>query len=424
LNPPADAWPADPDVSACDEHGRENCEEHIPVPDADVGTDTRRNGARQPTTPRPALTVHRALDLINVPRPAVVIEGMAWAGRLTVLVAPSGDGKTFVLLDAAGAVTDGVPWHGRTTRHGSVLYVSFEGDAFGVRLRALTTGAGRRIEHLHVAHAADPLSPRVTRDGEEQRSVGESDLVDAIDALVTDLHANGRPPLALIIVDTVRASLAGSEDNSEHVAAYLRAVRRIMSSAPGAAAILAHHAGWQDGDTPRKRERGSSAWRGNCDATLYLEAGEYDAERGEAPLVLRALKVRDSERPAPLRLLRRRVELADMLDPADVRRGPVTSCVIGRDSRTLAEREADDTQARDAAELAVDRKVLRLLVTRPDLSTSQDRLRVALALKRDVVQAALARLIRRAWVVPPERQRQPYAVTPEGRIADAANDEL
>ena len=49
-------------------------------------------------------------------------------------------------------------------------------------------------------------------------------------------------------------------------------------------------------------------WR--LHATLYLEAGDYDAERGEAALTLRTLKVRDAERPAPLRLVRRRVELA------------------------------------------------------------------------------------------------------------------
>ena len=87
--------------------------------------------------------------------------------------------------------------------------------------------------------------------------------------------------------------MTGSEDSSEHVSAFLRAGRRLMARTPGAAWCLVHHAGWQDGDSARKRERGSSAWRGNCDATLYLEAGEYDTERGEALLTLRVLKVRD-----------------------------------------------------------------------------------------------------------------------------------
>jgi hypothetical protein len=94
-------------------------------------------------------------------------------------------------------------------------------------------------------------------------------------------------------VDTVRASLSGSEDSSEHVSAYLRAVGRVLATVPGAAALLVHHAGWQDGEGKRPRERGSSAWRGNVDGTLYIEAGKYDQEHHERRLILRTLKVRD-----------------------------------------------------------------------------------------------------------------------------------
>ena len=62
----------------------------------------------------------------------------------------------------------------------------------------------------------------------------------------------------------------------EHVSAYLRAVRRILSSLPDAGALLVHHAGWQgEGKSSRQRERGSSAWRGNVDGTWYLK-GEDD----------------------------------------------------------------------------------------------------------------------------------------------------
>ena len=83
-----------------------------------------------------------------------------------------------------------------------------------------------------------------------------------------------------------------------------------MVIVPGAAALLVHHAGWQDGDTPRKRERGSSTWRGNVDASLYLEAGTYNRETGTCPLTLKWLKVRDGGIPrADALRIRRRVEL-------------------------------------------------------------------------------------------------------------------
>ena len=53
------------------------------------------------------LVVRRAIDLIGLPRPAEIIEGAAWAGCLSVLVSESGTGKTFVLLNAAAAVSAG-----------------------------------------------------------------------------------------------------------------------------------------------------------------------------------------------------------------------------------------------------------------------------------------------------------------------------
>ena len=55
-----------------------------------------------------------------------------------------------------------------------------------------------------------------------------------------------------MIIDTVRASLIGSEDGSESVSAYLRAVRRLLAPYPEAAGLLAHHAGWQDGEHGRE----------------------------------------------------------------------------------------------------------------------------------------------------------------------------
>lgn len=281
----------------------------------------------------------------------------------------------------------------------------------GLRLRALHEVHGQPVEHLYLLHPHDPLSPRVTREGEE-RSHGEIAVMAALTALTVQLAAARRPPLTLLVIDTVRASLSGSEDSSEHVSAYLRAVRRLLGGLPGAAAILAHHAGWQDGESQRKRERGSSAWRGNCDATLYLEAGEYDADRGEAPLTLRTLKVRDAERQAPLHLIRRRVDLLER----DRYGKPVTSCVIEPDRRTREDREATVAAAAQADEHALDLNTLQAVANRPELATSQDHLRLVLGIRKTRVSESLARLVRLGWVVPGGR-KQPYRVTAAGAAA-------
>ena len=412
-----DAWDGSDvilDQSACPICLKETCEGHDddsfdpgPVP-PDIRTDDLDIEA--PPEPIPALTFVPASEVIETPRPVEIVEGIAYADRVTVMVSESGVGKTFVGLDIVAAVSADIPWHGRDVHHGSVAYISFEGDALGLRLRALREAAGHRLEHVYVLHASDPLSPIVDRDRVELPSRGETTVSAALSSLAATLTATNQPAITLVVIDTVRASLSGSEDSSEHVSGYLRAVRRLMTHVPGAGVILAHHSGWQDGESKRKRERGSSALRGNVDCTLYLEAGEYDAERGECPLTLRTLKVRDAERPAPLRLIRRRVDLNE----EDRHGQPVTSCIIERDRRTREDSEAEQLETVQADQRITDRKILGILRDHPD-ATSQHGIREYAGLSHGVVVASIARILRAEWAIPPEKRQLPYTVTDAGR---------
>ncbi len=410
MTPAGNAWPAGVEESRCPVCECEGCEDpsHVAPPEESPAV-----VAAGPKPATPALRFRHAREVMATPRPAAIIEGVAWKGALSVLVSESGAGKTFLLLSAAAAVSGGMPWAGRAVHSGSVAYLSYEGDALNLRLHALVAHQGHRLEHLHILHATDPLSP-VTARGIETTSPGEATATDALRTLVAELEAAKRPPIVLLIIDTVRASLAGSEDSSEHVSAYLRAVRRLLALLPEAGAILSHHAGWQDGESQRKRERGSSAWRGNSDATLYLEAGEVDRQRGETRLVLRALKVRDSEKPVPLHLVRCVVHLLDFGEDA-------TSCVIEADRRSPADREAATAAALDAETRVLDLRTLRAIADRPDLATSQDRLRLLLSTRKAVVGESLGRLVRNGLVNPAPRGR-PYEVTPAGREALAGSN--
>jgi hypothetical protein len=383
------------DDVTCPTCGRESCEGHD------------RSAVRDRS---------RAERLLSLPDPPEVVEGVVWGGCITVLVGESSTGKSFVGWSLAAAVSADRAWLGREATHGSVVYVPYEGDALGRRLRALRDVQHATLDHIYVPDGdRAPLSPRVSRDGSEEPSIGERALAQYLGDLTAELHADGAPPVRLVVIDTVRASMAGNEDASGDVSAYLRAVRRIISRAPEAACLLLHHAGWQDGDSPRKRERGSSAWRGNCDATLYLEADD-PADDGTAALRLRTLKTRDAERPPVLHMVRRRVELAASVS-RDIRRGPVTSCVIEPDHRSRADIEAAERAETDAATLAIDLRVLRVIADRPQAATSQGSIRLAVGDRRDVVYAAIARLMDRGWVEPPTKQRRPYTVTAAGAAA-------
>jgi hypothetical protein len=306
-----------------------------------------------------------------------------------------------VLSSIAGSVSDGRPWYGREVEQGSVAYLLFEGDAFWKRALALREVGGLALAHLHYVRMGEPLSPTRTRDGEAP-SRGEQEALGHLDAIATEVATRQEPPVRLLIIDTVRASMDGSEDSSEHTSAYLRSVRRLMARVPAAGVILSHHSGWQDGENKRKRERGSSAWRGNVDTTLYLEGGDWvDDTKTARRLTLQTFKVRDGEEPPPLRLVRKRVELS-----ARDRHGRlVTSCVIDRDWHPPTPASA---AARDDA---FDHRVLRLIGDRPELATAQTKLRQTLNVRTADLSAAMSRLLLRQWVTLPDRKGQPYTVT-------------
>lgn len=375
------------------------------------GWDDANTTADAPAKP-PRLRAISAIDAMAEPAPLEIVEGIAWSGCITVLVAESSAGKTFVALDLAAAVSAGLTWHGRDVTQGTAVHIGYEGDAIGLRLRALREHRHARLEHVHHLRAFEPLSPIVSRDG-EQRSAGERDVVQALHILRDELSADEHPPIVLVIVDTVRASLHGSEDSSESVSAYLRATRRILDALPGAGALLVHHAGWQDGEQQKKRERGSSAFRGNVDATLYLEAATYDPQTESAALTLTTHKVRDGEKPAPVHMVRQRVTF----EGETTRHGkPLTSCVIDPDPRSAADYAVERQAKADAAAVADDLRTLRVLTDHPTI-TAQATLRTIAGIGKPQLDASIARLLRLGWIAPPEKQRQPYTLTPSGRQA-------
>jgi len=369
---------------------------------------------REPKETRP-LRALSAAEVMTEPRPVPIIEGVAWAGRITVMVSESGAGKTFELLRAGADVADGSTHHGRRVRRGPVVYASYEGDALGLRLTALRE-AGYSLDGLHVIRASEPLSPRVERDGTEHPSFGELALAEELARLRAHLQATGRAPIVLLIFDTIRASLAGSEDSSEDVSAYLRAARRILAPYPEAGCILAHHSGWQDGEQRRKRERGSSAFRGNADATLYLEVTGEDAEEHLAYLTLRALKVRDEERPAPLRLVRRRVTVTEMDENGESR----TTCIVERDHRSAESIEEAAAQAEAERQADLERRALD--VVRKGKVTSIATLRALLGCAQPVASELLAKL-QATGRIARKSQREPYRAVPSRTHSTASTTE-
>ena len=158
-----------------------------------------------------------------------------------------------------------------SARSGSVLYVSFEsGDALGLRTQALRD-RGLDMKHFHLIRASDPISPAIERDRTESPSPGEAKLAATIRQTIREIEEKGEPPVVLLIIDTIRASLSGSEDLRDGLGLHSR-----TATAHGAGARRRVHRGPPLGvagrEVKKKRERGSSDFRGTADAVLLLRA--------------------------------------------------------------------------------------------------------------------------------------------------------
>ena len=157
----------------------------------------------------------------------------------------SGTFKSFVALDLALHVAHGLPWMGRRTQQGQVLYIAAEGGA----------GLWGRVEAWHKARPLHPWAdaPLFVVPQAVDLTVDAWRVVDAAQAI-------GAKP-ALVVVDTLSQTYAGEENSANEMAAYLREIGLRFRALWDCSVLLIHHSGHEATERPR----GSSAIRGNVD---------------------------------------------------------------------------------------------------------------------------------------------------------------
>lgn len=236
----------------------------------------------QPGTPVPAAAAYAIngrrrfqpmtrAEAANIKPPEPLIEGVLQRGTKARLSGASGAGKTWVILDMAAHVQNGMAWRGLPTKQGRVLYVAAEGaPSFDLRMSAweLQYGVGADV-HLV------PEAPQVL----------DETWAEMIGEIVT---AGGYD---LVIFDTQGAITVGTEENSNRDANVAQARLSDVIKATGAAVLLVHHTGWEEGDRPR----GASAMYGGMDTELVLS-------RSGRSLTLKNPKQRYIEEHKPMTL--------------------------------------------------------------------------------------------------------------------------
>jgi hypothetical protein len=200
--------------------------------------------------------------------------------------------KTFLAIDWAGCIANGIPWHGRPTQQGTVFYLAGEGEGgFGRRMRAWELAYGGSMSKLAFREMPD------VRDKAEFEA-----LIEAIDAMAAE---RGAP--RLIVIDTLFTALNGGEENNGRDMGEVFKAMRTLRQKFQCAVLAVHHTG-HDGD----RARGHSSMPAGVDVQFYIKA--KDRPDGSVLLELANPKQKDGKKQAAVFLTTESVELTGLID--------------------------------------------------------------------------------------------------------------
>lgn len=214
---------------------------------------------------RAALVDSAGLD--DLPELEPLIDGMLWRNTFCRVIGESTHGKSFVLLDMAGCVGSGIPWAGRETRQGNVVYLVAEG-ATGIRarVRAWEKFHCRRMEGVRFL----PIPVQAT---------------SAQWATFVRLAVELAP--AFIIGDTQARLTVDVDENSAQDMGVVVAAMEDLRAATGACVTLVHHKG------PRGDGRGSKSVRGALQT-------ELDVSRKDQIVTVVTTKQKDAAEAEPI----------------------------------------------------------------------------------------------------------------------------
>jgi AAA domain len=263
-------------------------------PPAFTGED---DGKSVPVGPAPRFKL-LPFDKIAVGTDGVyLVKGIIPRTGLTVAWGPPKCGKSFWAFDLVMHIALGWEYRGRRVRQGPVVYLALEGG----------TGFAGRVEAWRMVF--DEVDRR--HDEIEGHRIGLFRKVPGADLIgCVRVQTAGHIP-AVVVIDTLNRSLAGSESDDKDMAACVRAADAIRN-AFGCAVIIVHHCG-----IDASRPRGHTSLTGAVDAQIAVKRDAAD----NVLVVVEYMK----DGPAG-------AEISSKLVPVDVGidadGDPMTSCVI------------------------------------------------------------------------------------------------
>jgi len=234
-----------------------------------------------------------------IPELQPLIDGYLYRNSMARVIGPSGSMKSFVMLDFAGHIGGGHPWHGHRTKQGLVIYLVAEGGG-GVRkrVRAWEQYYGRKMTGVKFL----------------PRPVQAADLGEW--AVLIEVCKRLRP--VLVIFDTQARITVGVEENSAKEMGLIVHRLEALREACGACVALVHHQGLNG-----EHGRGSTSVKGALQTELRV------AKKGKGAAQTRITVASDKQKDDE--------ELGDMVFAVEVVKlagearedgSPVTSVVL------------------------------------------------------------------------------------------------
>ncbi|MFZ2300753.1 MAG: AAA family ATPase [Gallionella sp.] len=172
-----------------------------------------------------------------------IVEGVITAGDGSVIYGETNTCKTFCVIDMAAAVARGVPWMGRRTEPGLVIYLAAESpSSVRSRLQAYQKHHGVRVPNFAIVQSPIDLFD------------GDADT-DKLIQLVQQIERQRGQPARLIIGDTLARLSAGANENAgQDMGQVVRRFDRIRNECK-AHFMLVHHSG-------KNAAAGARGWSG------------------------------------------------------------------------------------------------------------------------------------------------------------------
>ena len=188
------------------------------------------------TTQPPRFPLLSFEEILALPDPSWLIDGVIPREAVTQLYGDIGVGKTFVALDMALSIATGTPWLSKYhTDPGHVVYVAAEGHL----------GIKDRISAWLTYHDKEPSDLSNFRSLTQPLPLGDprapGDFIKAVNG------AFAGEKIDLVVLDTQARCTAGLEENSAKEMGL--AIDRIdhIKRETGATVLLVHHEGYQKG---------------------------------------------------------------------------------------------------------------------------------------------------------------------------------